>query len=105
MKKIIIPKNKEEMKKLDLDQCEYNDLIEVDLLDEEFLFLYELGVFDKINITLDKYIDDYEDDYVTGKSDLIILRGIFKSFGEHTHCLLKLTDIAIENNTGVFFYF
>ncbi|MDG6896187.1 hypothetical protein [Volucribacter amazonae] len=103
MKKIIVPKNKLAMKKLDLDQCEDKELVELNLSDEEFLFLYNLGVFAKINIILDKYIGDYEDDSVIGQSDLVILREIFKSFGEHTHHLLKLTDIAIENNTGMFF--
>ncbi|MDN5214021.1 hypothetical protein QQ020_18235 [Fulvivirgaceae bacterium BMA12] len=80
--------------------------------DKVFEGLWEKGLFESINRHLGTVIDDYEEEKVEAQS-LPSLRKIIKEFlgsakidfleREAVSELLRLCDIAIENNRSVFF--
>ncbi len=112
MKYISVPTNQEAMARLDLDQCIMGDLIEFTLNKVDYAALWSTGVIDEINEKLNVSIDDYEDERITGIEKLTEAKRIVES----KKALNKSNDIiidnlllqinsAIENNTGVFFFF
>ncbi|WP_139833048.1 MULTISPECIES: hypothetical protein [unclassified Pseudomonas] len=110
MKTLSVPLSIEAMHRLDLDECLPGDLEELLISDETLYELFRSGVFDTINITLEKSIDDYEDECISGQRDLMTTLQILDSVSQNTESeaiekLKKLTALAIEMDTGIFFHF
>ncbi len=111
MKTIVVPNSLEAMKKIDLDECESNELTETTFDQKEYSELWASGILDSFNQKLDLLIDDYEDESISKLSDLIKARDIVSKYllekgnSQVINSLLKQINLAISNNTGVFFYF
>lgn len=110
MKTISVPLSLDALNRLDVNECLSGDLEEIDLSDVEFEELFSLGVIGEINNNLGKLIDDYEDDNVQGLQDLkVMLRLLEIELSKNELPVLRkiiaLTNTAIANGAGVFFYF
>ena len=68
---IIVPKGKKAEDDLDSDQASAADLIELELNEREFEHLWAKEIFELISIKGNSNIDDFEDDAVTGKENLV----------------------------------
>lgn len=107
---ITVPKDKIAEMSLSFDKATKEQLIELSITEEEFLFLYQKGIFELINLTIGTNIDDFEDDAVTGKDNLskiirvLNLRGNLNN-NESIKSLSKLFYEAVDRDTGVYFYF
>lgn len=85
-----------------------DDLLIVFLNDELYKKMWGLGFFDEINKSVNKYIDDYEDENITNVFDLIKLKDINCKYKKNGGVFLEIEKLifnAIDNNTGVFFFF
>lgn len=111
MKCIAVPVNPEAMNRLDYDQCQEGDLVEVIFEEHDYNELWDSGIIEILNNQLGKNIDDYEDENIT---DLDELRQCKVIIGERINIvpssiiLEKLNsqvNLAIDYKTGVFFYF
>lgn len=110
MKIISAPLNPEAMKRLDLDECLPGDLEEFQLSEEQYAQLSQSGVIEKINPSLGKLIDEYEDESIQGQAELSTLLNILSDAAEHTKLdsiekIIYLNRLALHNKTGLFFYF
>lgn len=111
MKKIVVPVSAEAMSRLDFDENIEGDLIELILDKRSFDKLWGLGIFEKLNSSLDICIDDYEDESITESDDLKVAREIIARTAEDTADdgniarILVMTDKAIACKTGLFFFF
>ncbi|PTT56143.1 hypothetical protein DBR33_02795 [Stenotrophomonas sp. HMWF022] len=97
------------MRRMDVDSSLPGDLVELELSDEEFRLHLGSGTTDAINVGLSKLIDEYEDESVEGGKELALslalLEGVFDATGlEAVGRLVALNRLAIERDTGVFFY-
>lgn len=70
MKLICTPLTKEAMILLDTDECPISLLANCPLTHTEYQQLMGSGVIDKINNSLGKMIDDYEDESINTNEDL-----------------------------------
>lgn len=109
MKTISVPLSSEAMKRLDLDECLLGDLEELQLPEEQYAKLLQSGVLEKINSSLGKLIDEYEDESIQGNTDLTKSLNIFTSVYEHTKLevlgkIITLNKLALKSKTGLFFY-
>lgn len=110
---ITVPKDKVVENALDFDEATPEQLIELQIKEEEFLFLYKNGIIEMINQEGNTNIDDFEDDSVTGKENLgkVIKALNLKdklSNNPQYHLIQTLSNLFIEaqdRNTGVYFYF
>jgi len=108
---IIVPKDKIAEKALDLDEATKEQLIELSITEEEFLFMYQNGVIELINLEGKTNVDDFEDDSVTGKENLSrVIRALnsrvdLNTYNELSQNVSNLFNEAIDRNTGVYFYF
>ncbi|WP_122256285.1 hypothetical protein, partial [Pseudomonas marginalis] len=80
------------------------------LSDEDHRELLESGVLEAINKATGKIIDDYEDESIDTSEDLHISLAILKDFFAIKNSatlreLIHLNSVAINNNTGLFFFF
>lgn len=108
MKIICSPVSKSAMDRLDFGLENEGDLLYIIIDNELYEKLWGLGFFDEINIAINKHIDDYEDESIKNKFDLIKLNNInhkYKKNGVFFEEMEKLIFNAINNNTGVFFFF
>lgn len=111
MKKIIVPVSVEAMSRLDFDENIEGDLIELALNKRSFDELWGLGIFERLNSSLDICIDDYEDESITESDNLNVAREIIAHAAEEMiengdlAQLLLMTDKAIACKTGLFFFF
>ncbi|MFH8133254.1 hypothetical protein ABU178_03535 [Pantoea osteomyelitidis] len=109
MKLITVPVSHEAMKRLDFDECMSDDLLELKLDEADFESLWDSGVFKKINEFVGVNIDVYEDEVLTGLSDLAKAKEAVENFSgnceEPVKKLSFMLDKAIEFKTGVFFFF
>lgn len=111
MKCISVPVNTDAMDRLEYDECTDGDLVEVLLDEDNYNQLWNTGVFNLLNDKLDKNIDDYEDERIIGLNDLYQARMIIneKILSNPTddvlNKLLSQVNLAINFNTGIFFYF
>ncbi|WP_244159525.1 hypothetical protein AB6N16_11825 [Pseudomonas marginalis] len=107
---ICVPLTPEAMKLLDTDDCP-DLLFEILFLsDEDHRELLESGVLEAINKATGKIIDDYEDESIDTSEDLHISLAILKDFFAIKNSatlreLIHLNSVAINNNTGLFFFF
>ena len=110
MKIMSIPINKEAMIRMDYDENVDGDVFEMHLDSCDYDFFCKTGIVNKLNSALNINIDDYEDEKILGLDDLLKARKIVTSeLGSDVNGVLDkiLSQInkAIENNTGIFFYF
>ncbi len=111
MKNITVPINQEAMEKLNYDACEDDELIELYLDENQYKELWSSKILEAFNEKLNIMIDDFEDESIYNIESLKLSRNItidFIKISPHNNSLkklLKLIDIAIENKTGIFFYF
>lgn len=110
MKLICAPLTGEAMSLLDLNACPDDQMVRLPLTPIEHQQLLKSGIFDAINDSLRKIIDDYEDEHVDKTEELIETLRILENNSppENLELLEKpihLTKLAIDRKTGVFFYF
>lgn len=111
MKCIAVPVNPEAMNRLDYDQCQEGDLVEVIFEEHDYKELWDSGVIEIINNQLGKNIDDYEDENITCLDELRQCRVIICeriNVVPSSVVLEKLysqVNLAIDCRTGIFFYF
>lgn len=110
MKYITVPLDDAAAKKLIYDEAESYELIELIFVQNELDELFSIGFFNRLNKILDINIDDFEDEAITDMRKLIIFRNFLKDWiKEHPddvyQQLLKLVSVAIEKETGIFFFF
>lgn len=111
MKNITVPINQEAMEKLNYDTCEKDELIELYLDENQYKELWNSKVLEAFNEKINIMIDDFEDESIHNIEYLKLSRNIaidFIKINPHNNSLkklLELIDIAIENKTGIFFYF
>lgn len=109
MKLISVPLTLAALHRLDIDQSLPGDIEELELSNEDYTQISKFGVFEKINIALGKMIDEYEDESILGQSELNASLTIFEEALNSTkletiHKIVNLNKVAIENNTGMFFF-
>lgn len=108
MKLITVPLTREAMHRLNYNQCISGDLEELELDDEVYREIWSTNFFDIINKELDTNIDDYEDESICGNNRLNRLLNIISSY-IHIHIffheLYRLVKLALNSNTGIFFFF
>ena len=110
---ITVPKDKIAEKALDFDEATTEQLIELSIKEEDFLFMYQSGIIELINQEGGANIDDFEDDAVTGKeniSKVIKALELKSNLRDHArHQLIQnvssLFNEAFNRDTGVYFYF
>lgn len=110
---ITVPKDKISEKLLDYAEANPEQLIEFEITEEDFCFLYRKNIINLINKHGAVNIDDYEDEHIIDKallqkviielerikvrlemSEILILEQVIKLFKE-----------AVYRNTGVYFFF
>ena len=108
MKLITVPLTREAMHRLNYNQCISGDLEELELDDEVYREIWSTNFFDIINKELDTNIDDYEDESICDNNRLNRLLNIISSY-IHIHIffheLYRLVKLALNSNTGIFFFF
>ncbi len=110
---ITVPKDKAAEKLLNYDAATPEQLIELNITKENFIFLYKKQIISLINHIGKINIDDYEDDCISDKEKISIiiseLNAIKVTVSESNSLLLekiiKLFEEAISRNTGVYFFF
>lgn len=110
MKLICTPLTLEAMNLLDTNTCPESMLESVSLTAGEYQQLWDSGVLETINSALGKMIDDYEDESIRFESDLKKSLKLFESNAipknpELAKKIIHLNRIAVEKNTGLFFFF
>lgn len=107
MKLISVPLTREAMHRLNYNQCIPGDLEELEL-DDVYREIWSTNFFDVINRELDKNIDDYEDESICDNNQLNMLLNIISRY-IHIHTffreLYRLVKLALNSNTGIFFFF
>ena len=105
---IIVPKNQDAIMALDYDMAKPEQLIEWELSQDEFMELWNLKIFDKINTTCDTIIDDCEDENISEINDLIqcsLMINQMKNKQKSIQKFFIMIQYAIDFQTGIFFYF
>ena len=108
MKLISVPLTREAMHRLNYTQCIPGDLEELELDDDVYREIWSTNFFDVINRELDKNIDDYEDESICDNNQLNMLLNIISRY-IHIHTFFRelylLVKLALNSNTGIFFFF
>ncbi len=106
---ITVPKDKNAVEALDYDTATDEQLIEWKLTHDEFMELWNLQVFDKINSDCDTIIDDYENESITEKERLNQCFLVVNQFSNKGNGSVKrfteMVKTAIDLKTGLYFYF
>ncbi len=107
---IVTPLDIQTLKALNYNKADERNLVIVNLTRNLLYDLFEKDFFERINYILDTNIDDFEDEEVTDIRKLIILRNFLRDWikenpEEIYKQLFNLVSIAIEKETGVFFFF
>ena len=110
MKTICVPLTTEAMKLLDINNCPDVLLESADLAEEEYQQFLESGALESINIEVGKIIDAYEDEIISTPEDLSKTLKILKTHlrpenSKTLNKLIHLNVLAINRNTGLFFFF
>ena len=112
MKTIVVPKDLKAMCKLQAS-IEYEDknLLNEYVFDDCIIYdLWNLHIFDRINMIANTIIDDYEEEEITDiskiKEVIEYLKGVQKKLDSpNIGFLLNIFIEANKRGTGVFFYF
>ncbi len=110
MKCISVPTSQEAMSRLDFDKCIDGDVIDLNITDEQYRSLVELGLIRLMNDLFDICIDEFEDEKIVGvdsltQARLLIENDFHPSENEAVNLLLSQVNKATEYETGLFFYF
>lgn len=110
MKMICAPITPEAMTLLDVNKCPDFLLESILLTDDEYELIQKSGAIEKINSSLGKIIDDYEDEAIITSEELIKTRTILETHltFENANIMTKiinLNTLAIKKHTGLFFFF
>ncbi|WP_178125938.1 hypothetical protein [Pseudomonas sp. Fl5BN2] len=109
LKWIVVPTSKAAMQRLDLDQCLPGDLEELALCAEQWSALCRSNLVPRLNHALGTLIDDYEDASIQGREALAMTLSILTEAampGDGViHRLIALNQLALAQDTGLFFYF
>ncbi|ABX87560.1 MULTISPECIES: hypothetical protein [Yersinia pseudotuberculosis complex] len=98
------------MSRLDFDKCIDGDVIDLNITDEQYRSLVELGLIRLMNDLFDICIDEFEDEKIVGvdsltQARLLIENDFHPSENEAVNLLLSQVNKATEYETGLFFYF
>jgi len=108
-RQITVPKDKNAAIALDYNTAKPEQLIEWKLSQDEFMELWNLNIFDKINSTCETIIDDFEDESITEKERLNQCYFIVNQYQPYGNGSVKrfteMVKTAIDLNTGLYFYF
>ncbi len=107
---ICAPLTSEAMKLMNTDDCPDLLLETLFLSEKDHCELLGSGVLETINKATGKLVDDYEDESIDTPEDLhtclAILKDCLKNKNSPTvQKLIHLNSIAINNHTGLFFFF
>ena len=111
---ITVPINSVVEKALNLNEASTDQLIELKISEDEFLFLFQNEIIKLINREGRTNIDDFEDDSIIGKKNINKVIKVLElkkmDFSDLNHIVLleniiKLFKDAFNRNTGVYFYF
>ncbi len=107
---IVVPLSKISLQQLDYDKADPNDLIILNLARSQINNLFSNDFFQRVNLILDINIDDFEDEEITDMRKLVILRNFLRDYIKDNpqkiyQDLYNLVSVAIEKETGVFFFF
>lgn len=111
MKNICVPKTAEAMKLLDYGQCPSDLLDELRISAADFMKIFELDLFLELSKSHGVWIDDYEEGCIIGAEALRQGRAICQKYVEENPDLMLLAkirdlfDLALHQNTGVYFNF
>jgi len=113
MKTICVPKDSLAQTHLDFDESQPGELIELNISDTTFNSLWEAGFFKSINKLTHSIIDNFEDERITEKDQLmkVLNSNLFnrKLYDKELHEVVeKIRDLfnkALTYNTGIYFYF
>ncbi|UOO87149.1 hypothetical protein [Neisseria arctica] len=110
MKYITVPINILALQRLMYNEASQDELIEITLNQEQINKLFSSDFFEKINYILDINIDDFENEEITDIKKLIILRNFLRDWIQESpeeiyKQIFDLVSIAIERETGIFFFF
>lgn len=98
------------MRLLDINDCPDHLLESVSLTEEEYQYLLESRALEKINNTIGKIIDEYEDDTITIPQELKESLQILKTHlnpknSKALNKIIHLNKLALNIKTGLFFFF
>ncbi|MCF6405253.1 hypothetical protein L3C95_20280 [Chitinophaga filiformis] len=106
---IIVPIDKEAENALDYDEATPEQLIEVDLVGNEFKELWDVGFFHALNDMTQAMIDNFESAEIVKKEDLekVLNSDVFNMpvSNDILERLKVLFQEALERGTGVYFFF
>ncbi|WP_165091243.1 hypothetical protein [Neisseria yangbaofengii] len=108
---IVVPLNSLAFHALNYNEANPSDLIAINLTRNQVHELFNKNFFQQINSLLDIDIDDFEDEEIIDIEKLIIFKEFISNWiDEHSkdniyEKILDLVSIAIEKETGVFFFF
>jgi hypothetical protein len=108
---ITVPLNAKAQKSLDFDDVDDSQIIELLIDDDDFEMLFQKGIFDLINSSVQVNIDDYEDESITEAEALqkvtnALIEESFKHSGNKLLIhMIYLFSCALNRGTGVFFFF
>ncbi|MFD1246097.1 hypothetical protein ACFQ3H_13175 [Paralysiella testudinis] len=112
MKMMIVPLSKDGLEKLNFNCYTSEDVYQLTLTDIEIDTLFAIGFFQHINQALNIYIDDFEDTEIIDYRKLLIMKNIvgdyLRKHDEFHHIyqsIYKLICLALEKETGLFFFF
>ncbi len=113
MKTICVPKTQLAQTRLNFDECEQEDLMELHLNKNTFDLIWHIGFFKTINKLTNSLIDDFEDESITNKTELlkVLNSNLFNknlydsSLYPAIDGIKDLFNKAVDFGTGVYFYF
>lgn len=114
MTKIItVPKDRNAMDALDLNQANEDQLLELRISEGDFKVVWETGLFQEMNQIIHSNIDIAEDESISDiealqkllDSNIFTIADYAPGQTDIIDQLRNLIIAAIERNTGIFFYF
>ena len=111
MKVISVPLSVDAMNRLDFNEVQPGDVEEIELDRSHYVFAFESGLFDALNDRLGIMIDDYEDESIKDIQKLKLGLEIIENtkinieYAPFFEELERLFKLALEKQTGVFFFF
>lgn len=110
-KTIVVPIDKIAALDLDFDEADLETLIELEIDNEQFYELFKAGFFDKINHICNTNIDDFEDEKIEDRQDMITVIDMIERLNLEYYNKQLIDDIknmfneGLRRDTGVYFYF
>ena len=112
-KMISVPLTEQANKALYFGQDCNDKVMDVVLSQDEFDALWKDGVWDKINLECNLWIDEYEDENISGLDDITRLIELLKNIEvsdqpmarSGMNKLLEQLKVAAEKRTAIYFYF